>query len=172
MEMSLTIEQLKRRRSERGSVTVMTAVLMVGLVLALGLSIDVSRIYMVRTGLQNAADAAALAATRELNSGIGGLADAVIQAKAAALEANKYGINRTGAAGANVTIAKVEFSTSLADDATWYDNTTANNVPAGVEASIKYVRVTTQAASVGIIFAVKALGDTHVEQRSAVAGMS
>lgn len=170
--MSLTIEQLKRRRSERGSVTVMTAVLMVGLVLALGLSIDVSRIYMVRTGLQNAADAAALAAARELNSGIGGLADAVIQAKAAALEANKYGINRTGAAGANVTIAKVEFSTSLADDATWYDNTTANNVPAGVEASIKYVRVTTQAASVGIIFAVKALGDTHVEQRSAVAGMS
>ena len=170
--MSLTIEDLNRRRSERGSVTVMTAVLMVGLVLALGLSIDVSRIYMVRAGLQNAADAAALAAARELNSGLGGLADAVTQAKAAALEANKSGINRTGASGANVTIAKVEFSTSLDVGATWYDNTNGNTVPAGVEASVKFVRVTTQATSIGIIFAVRALGNTHVEERSAVAGMS
>src|SRR5882672_11402153 len=68
--------------SERGSVTIMTAVLMVGLVLVLGLSIDVSRIYMVRSGLQNAADAAALAAARELNSGTAGLTDAVTQANA------------------------------------------------------------------------------------------
>jgi hypothetical protein len=126
---------------------------------------------MVRSGLQNAADAAALAAARELNSGVGGLADAVIQAKAVALQDNKYGIDRTGG-GANVTIVKVEFSNSLAPNAEWYDNTTTNNVPAGVESSIKFVRVTTQAASVGIIFAVRALGDSHIEQRSAVAGMS
>src|SRR4051794_1070196 len=68
-------EVCNRWRSERGSVTIMTAVLMVGLVLVLGLSIDVSRIYMVRSGLQNAADAAALAAARELNSGSTGLTD-------------------------------------------------------------------------------------------------
>ena len=53
------------RSSERGSVTVMTAVLMFGLVLIIGLAIDVSRIYMLRAGLQNAADAAALAANME-----------------------------------------------------------------------------------------------------------
>ena len=73
----------KKRRSERGSVTIMTACLMLGLVLIVGLCIDVSRIYMLRAGLQNAADAAALAAARELNSGSDGLNDAVTQAQAA-----------------------------------------------------------------------------------------
>ncbi len=155
-------------RSERGSVTIMTAVLLVGLVLVIGLSIDVSRIYMVRSGLQNAADAAALAAARELNSGTGGLTDAVTQAQAAALEANKYGLNRTGAAVPNVTISTVEFAASL--NGPWYIG--AGGVPAGVETTIKYVRVTTQTASVSMLFAAKALGSTHIEQRTAVAGMS
>src|ERR1044072_1591479 len=84
---------LKLLRDERGTVTIMTAILMVGLVLVMGLSIDVGRIYMVRSGLQNAADAAALAAARELNSGPGGLNDAVTAANAVA---NKWGFNRTG----------------------------------------------------------------------------
>src|SRR5258708_7608086 len=157
---------------ERGSVTIMTAILLVGLCLVLGLSIDVSRIYMVRSGLQNAADAAALSAARELNSGTGGLSDAVTQAQAAALQANKYGLNRTGAAVPNVTISKVEFSTHLAANATWDDNTNGNTDPPGTETSIRYIRVTTQTASISMVFAAQALGSTHVEQRTAVAGMS
>ena len=169
--MSLTLEPLNRK-GERGSVTVMTAILLVGLVMVIGLCIDVSRFYMVRSGLQNAADAAALAAARGLNSGTGGLANAVAQARAATLESNKYGLNRSGATVPSVTISKVEFSTSLADNATWYDNTSGNHVPPGVETSIKYVRVTTQSATVGVVFAPQALGSTHVEQRTAVAGAS
>ena len=165
--MSLTPKQLRRRRSERGSVTVMTAVLLVGLVFVMGLSIDVSRIYMVRTGLQNAADAAALSAARELNSGTGGLTDAVAKAQAVALEANKYGLNRTGGAVPKVTILKVEFAPAI--DGPWYDGAAAAS---GVANTIKYVRVTTQTASVGILFAAQALGSSHVEQRTAVAGMS
>src|SRR6266404_7571233 len=131
---AMVSELFDRWRSERGSVTIMTAVLLVGLVLVIGLSIDVSRIYMVRSGLQNAADAAALAAARELNSGTGGLTDAVTQAQAAALEANKYGLNRTGAAVPNVTISTVEFAASL--NGPWYIG--AGGVPAGVETTIKY----------------------------------
>jgi hypothetical protein len=146
----------------------MTAVLMVGLVLAVGLSIDVSRIYMVRSGLQNAADAAALAAARELNSGTGGLGDAVAQAQAVALQSNKYGLDRTGSSVPSVTISQVAFAPTL--DGPWYVG--AGEVPAGVETTIKFVRVTTQAASVGIIFSARALGSDHVEQRTAVAGMS
>jgi Flp pilus assembly protein TadG len=150
----------------------MTAVLLVGIVGVLGLSIDVGRIYMVRTGLQNAADAAALAAARELNGGTGGLSKAVSQANAAALQANTYGLSRSGISVPSVTISKIEFSTSLAANATWYNNTNGNNVPAGTESSIKYVRVTTQAATVGIIFAAQALGSSHVEQRASTAGAS
>lgn len=171
--MSLTLAPSIRRRGERGSVTVMTAVLMVGLVLVIGLSIDVSRIYMVRAGLQNAADAAALAAARELNSGTDGLADAVTQAKATALEANKYGLNRTGGSVPNATISKVEFSTSLAANATWYDNTNGNTVPAGTEANIRYVRVTTMLTSVTLLFSARAFNsNTNDVQATATAGMS
>lgn len=168
VEMPLTHEQQERRRGERGSVTVMTAVLLVGLVLVIGLSIDVSRIYMVRSGLQNAADAAALAAARELNSGTGGLTKAESAANAASLQANKYGFNRTGLNAPAVTISRVEFAANLAGP--WYIG--AANVPGGVETVIRFVRVTTVAASVSVLFAVKALGNSHVEQRTAVAGMS
>jgi Flp pilus assembly protein TadG len=152
-------------RSERGTVTIMTALLMVGLVLALGMSIDVGRIYMVRSGLQNAADAAALAAVRELNSSTGGLNDAVTAANAVV---NTYGLNRTGVTVPQVTISKIEFASTL--NGTWYNG--AGAVPGGSVTAIKFVRVTTQAASINMIFAAKALGATHVEQAKATAGMS
>lgn len=162
----------RSRSSERGSVTIMAAILMIGLVLAIGLSIDVSRIYMVRSGLQNAADAAALAAARELNSGTGGLTEAETQANAIA---NQYGFNRTGVTAPSVTISKVEFAPSIdghcdAVNDGWCVG--AGSVPAGKVSSIKFVRVTTQAATVGILFAGQALGASHVEQRTATAGAS
>ena len=156
-----------RWRSERGSVTIMTAILLIGLVLVLGLSIDVSRIYMVRSGLQNAADAAALAAARELNSESGGLTDAVTQAQAVALEANKYGLNRQGVTAPDVTISKVEFAADI--NGTWYADASAAK---DVASTIRFVRVTTQAASVSVLLAASALGATHIEQRTAVAGAS
>ena len=165
--MSLMLAQSDRRRGERGSVTVMTAVLMVGLVLVIGLSIDVSRIYMVRAGLQNAADAAALAAARELNSGSDGLNDAVTQAQAAI--GNTFGLSRSGG-GATPTaeIATVEFAAFL--NGPWYLG--AGNVPVGSEPTIKFVRVTTQPTSITMLFTAKVLGNTNTMQASATAGMS
>jgi Flp pilus assembly protein TadG len=154
---------LRAWRSERGSVTVMTAVLLVGLVLVLGMAIDVARIYMVRSGLQDAADAAALAAARELNYGTTGLNNAVAQADAIV---NTYGFNHTGATASQVTITEVDFAQFLSGP--WYNGAAA--VPDA--SKIQFVRVWTQAASVNILFAVKALGNTHIEQAKAVAGVS
>src|SRR5215813_9239761 len=165
--MSLTNERVSRK-GERGNVMIMTAILAVGLVLAVGLCIDGARVYMTRAELQNAADAAALAAARELNSGTGGLTDAVIQAQAAALQANKWGLNRSGGSAPAVTITKVEFAASL--NGPWYNG--AGGVPGGAETTIKYVRVTTQTATSAVLFAVRALGNTHAESRTATAGMS
>src|SRR5262245_61965295 len=103
--MSLTCPQLKRQRSnERGSIILMTAIFMLILFLMLGLCIDVSRIYMIRAELQNAADAAALSAARELNSGDTGIDAAVTRA---ANIVNNQGFEKFG-----VTIATVEFSTN------------------------------------------------------------
>jgi Flp pilus assembly protein TadG len=157
-----------RLKGQRGNVMIMTAIFAVGLLLAVGLCIDGSRIYMTRAELQNAADAAALAAARELNSGTSGLDNAVIEAQAAALQANKYSLNRAGATAPAVTISSVEFAADL--NGPWYAG--AGGVPAGSEASIKYVRVTTLTTNTTILFAISALGNSHDESRTAVAGMS
>src|SRR5215207_10466534 len=106
-KMPLGPTRTKRRRDERGSVMIMTAILMAGIILAVGLCIDVARVYMVRTELQNAADAAALSAARELNSGSGGIQDAVIRATTIV---NNFGFNR---AAVNVPAVNVQFAINL-----------------------------------------------------------
>jgi Flp pilus assembly protein TadG len=143
----------------------MTAVLMLGLVLIMGLSIDVSRIYMMRAGLQNAADAAALAAARELNSGTQGLIDAVTRAQAIV---NTYGFNRTGVTAPTAVITTVEFATSL--NGPWYLG--AGGVPTESVSAVRFVRVTTQAASVTMLLTGRVLGANQNVQRTATAGMS
>lgn len=157
-----------RLKGQRGNVMIMTAIFAVGLMLAVGLCIDAARIYMTRAELQNAADAAALAAARELNSGTSGLNDAVTAAQASALQTNKYSLNRTGATAPAVTISSVEFAADLGGP--WYAGAAA--VPAGTETSIKYVRVTTLTTNTAVLFGLSALGNSHAESRTATAGMS
>ncbi len=149
---------LIRKRSERGSVMIMTAILMFGIILAVGLCIDISRIYMVRTELQNAADAAALAAARELNSGVSGIQDAVTRATTI--------VNNQGFSRAAVTIAQVEFAVNL--NGTYVSSATAQANPA----NIRFVRVTTQSHATTMLFSARVLGASRSESRSATAGMS
>jgi len=139
---------------------IMTAMSMLFLLLLVGLCIDVSRIYMVRAELQNAADAAALTAARELNGGTGGIDDAITRANAVV---NTRGFNKVG-----VTVDSVEFATSLYGT---YMNATDAKATGTVE-NVRYVRITTAAATTNILFGVKALGTSHTESRQAVAGMS
>jgi len=162
---SIKVGLKSRRDGERGSVTVMTAVLMVGLVLVMGLCIDVSRVYIARAGLQNAADAAALAAARELNSGATGLTDAVTRANEIV---NNYGLSRTGISTPTAGIASVEFATSL--NGPWYLG--AGGVPSGSVSAVRFVRVTTTAASVTMLLAGRVLGASRSVQQRATAGMS
>lgn len=162
---AMPLRPLKHKLSEchadeRGSVMIMTAILMAGLVLAMGLCIDVARIYMVRTELQNAADAAALAAARELDSGAGGIIDAVARATTIV---NTYGFND---AAVNVAATDVKFAINL--NGTYVSAATAQANPA----TYRFVQVTTQSASTPMLFSARVLGANHVESRSAVAGMS
>src|SRR5215813_1093300 len=156
-----TSDKEARHEGQRGSVMIMTAILAVGLLLAVGLAIDISRIYMIRTERQNAADAAAVTAARELNGGSGGIDNAVTKASAVL---NTQGFNKAG-----VTISSVEFAVNL-DDATYMDQATARttaNAP-----NVHFVRVTTTASSTPILFALQALGTTRTEASQAVAGQS
>src|SRR5438445_98660 len=158
--MSLSNAQ-RNRKGEHGSVIIMTAILALGLMLVVGLCIDASRIYMIRAERQNAADAAALTAARELNGGQGGIDDAVTQASAI--------VNTQDFKKAGVTVASIEFAANLNDNP--YMNAATARVPA-TAATIRFVRVTTQASTTTILFALNALGATHTEGSQAVAGMS
>src|SRR5260370_14382603 len=63
MVLSSILHQLRRLRAdERGSVAIIMGVLIIPLVGALGIGFEVSNWYMTARGMQNAADAAALAA--------------------------------------------------------------------------------------------------------------
>jgi Flp pilus assembly protein TadG len=159
----------RQRTDERGSIIIMTAIFMLLLFLMLGLSIDVSRIYMVRAELQNGADAAALSAAREFNGGSIGIDNAVARAK------NIINVQGFGAKG--ITISTVEFATALVtnvntnvDSTVWLTDTQAKD-PTRVS-QIKFVRVTTGTEATAILFGLAALGSSHEENRNAVAGMS
>jgi Flp pilus assembly protein TadG len=58
----------RKVRHRRGAVLVMTAAAMAGLMVVTAFAVDLSRLYVLRTELQTAADAAALAAAMRLNS--------------------------------------------------------------------------------------------------------
>jgi len=153
--------KLNDRKGERGSVTIMTAVFALLLLLMVGLTIDVSRIYMVRAELQRAADAAALTAARELNGGTSGIDDAVTQATN--VIANDQGLRAKTA----VAITSVEFAANLNDNP--YLSATAAKT---VASTIKFVKVTTASSTTSILFASSALGVSQTESKQAVAGMS
>src|SRR5215467_4397431 len=159
-QMRLKNKQANRHANERGSVMIMTAILMAGIVLAVGLCIDVARMYMVRTELQNAADAAALAAARELDSGAGGIQDAVTRATTII---NNYGFNH---AAVNISATNVQFAINL--NGSYVSAATAAANPT----NYRFVKVTTQSVATPMLFSARVLGANHTESRNAVAGMS
>jgi Flp pilus assembly protein TadG len=152
------------RNGERGSIIIMTAIFALLLLLMVGLCIDVSRIYVVRAELQNAADAAALTAARELNGGTEGIDNAVTQATT--VIANNQGLRTK----VNVGIAEITFATTL--NGTYMTAATAKTQSASTMSNIQFVKVTTQSTSTNILFASSALGASHAESREAVAGKS
>jgi Flp pilus assembly protein TadG len=133
---------------------------MLSILLAVGLGIDISRFYLVKTELQNGADAAALAAVSALNGAPKGIDDAL-----AAINntANKYNFNKTG-----IQITNVEFSPNL--DAGYMPASGAKG--AGTSASIRFVRVTTQPSPVAVSFAAIVLGKSKNLTATATAGYS
>src|SRR5207244_9228933 len=93
------------RRGERGAILVLSAIGMLAVLLAVGLGVDISRFYLAKTELQNAADAAALAAVSGLNSSGPGITEATNRAVQAM---NNYDFNQQAVSfpRANVLFAK------------------------------------------------------------------
>ncbi|HKP46910.1 MAG TPA: pilus assembly protein TadG-related protein [Pyrinomonadaceae bacterium] len=150
----------KNRKNERGSVLAVSAIGMLALLLAVGLGVDISHLYLAKNELQNAADAAALAGASGLNyddSGIGYAADRAVK------EMNKYEFNQQAV---SFPRANVVFAANL--NGPYMDELSAK----GVASTIRFVQVTTQQSPVGISFVSNVLGKTFNLKAEATAGVS
>lgn len=153
-------KQAGDRKRERGSVLATSAIGMLSILLAVGLGIDISRFYLTKTELQNAADAAALAAASALDASANGITKAADRAIASM---NKYDFNHTGVAFPRNNVL---FATNL--EGTYMDEASAKTSPA----NIRFVKVTTPESPVGVSFAASILGTSKNLTASAIAGLS
>lgn len=161
--MNRTQAQIKcDRKGERGTVLATAALSMLSLLLAAGLGVDISRFYLAKTELQNAADAAALAAASALNASSGGINEATDRAVEVM---NKYDFNKTSI---GIQRSNVEFAVNL--DGPYMSEASA--APAGVAKKIRFVRVTTPSSPITVTFAAMVLGSKRDMSATATAGMS
>ena len=154
------LEQAGTRNRERGSVLATSAIAMLSVLLAVGMGIDISRLYLSKTELQNAADAAALAGVSGLTGGAPGITEAVDRA---VKTMNSYDFNKTG-----VTFPRdnVKFAVNL--DGNYMSESDAFLSPT----NIRFVQVTTPQEPVGISFAAFLLGSSRNLSATAIAGYS
>ena len=150
------------KKSERGSVLAMSAVGMLAFLLATGMAVDISHFYLVKSELQNAADAAALAGASALNLGATGIQRAQQRATAAM---NSYEFNSKGLAIPDVN---VKFAVNVGGP--YVDAASASG--ASVVKKIRFVKVETPAVPVQVFLAAPVLGGSKNLRAEATAGMS
>jgi len=103
-----------RHHQQSGAVAVMSGLLlMLVLIPVSGLVLDLGHLYIVKTELQNLADASALAAGKDLDNSDAGLNKAVASGKAVALK-NRYDF------GSTLTLQNDNFRFAASPDGPWY----------------------------------------------------
>lgn len=156
----------QNRRGERGSILAVSALGMLSLLLAVGLGVDISHLYLAKNELQNASDAAAIAGASGLNFDSTGITEATNRAVKAM---NSYEFTNTNVV---FTSANVRFGRNLSD----FDN--GSDMGAGaasddtVAPSIRFVKVTTPQSPVKIAFLGSVLGNSLDLTAHAIAGVS
>lgn len=151
------------RSKERGAILYVVAAGLVVLIGFAGLAIDLGMLYNVKTDLQNATDAAALAGAWQLNGTPTGINNAVTSAINAA---NKFYFNNNPVGVVN---ADVTFSTQM--DSGFMSAAAAAD--AAVAPTIKYIKVTkTQTMDLSLLKIIPGVASTQNVASNAVAGQS
>jgi Flp pilus assembly protein TadG len=158
--------QRKNRKGERGSILAMSAIGMLSLLLAVGLGVDITHLYLAKNELQNAADAAALAGASGLNFDASGIAKATALATK---EMNKYEFNNQPVA---ITDANVRFAANLSDFDSGPGLNQTQAAATGVPSTIRFVKVITPNSPVPISFVGFLLGSNRNLTAQAVGGVS
>ncbi len=131
---------LKNRQG--GAVAVMVGISMVLLIGLLAMVIDLGHLYIVRTGLQNAADAAALSGAEQLNGKLLGVNDTstnngAVQWAIATAAKNNYDFSSNPV---NITIANIKVG-DCPDDGCMVDASTITTDAAAVGKTFLQVRI-------------------------------
>lgn len=127
------------RQRQRGAIAIMVGFLIIALIGMLGIVIDLGHLYVRKTELQNAADAAALAGARQLNGQAGGISAAAASAIAIAA-ANASDLGKSAVA---ITNAQIRFGPT--PDGAWSDLATAQGNPA----NMRFIRIDTAGIAQG-----------------------
>lgn len=158
--MSQTLKH-KGRETERGSILAVSAIGMLTFLLAVGLCVDISHMYVVKAELQNAADAAALAGSSALNSAPTGITEATNRAVQVM---NNYEFNKEGV---TINPENVKFAVNFGGP--YMDSVSAQ----AVADQIRFVHVEIPPKDVDVFFATPVLKtDTVNLSQEAIAGMS
>ena len=155
-----SVEQTEKRKRQRGSILATSAIGMLSVLLAVGLGVDISRLYLSKAELQNAADAAALAGVSGLNGDAPGITEAANRAVTAM---NKYDFNKTG-----VTFPRSNVLFAVNLEGPYMSEGSAFLSPT----NIRFVKVTTPDSPVGMSFAAMVLGNSRNLSATATAGLS
>jgi Flp pilus assembly protein TadG len=123
-------------KRQGGVVAPTTALALVVLVAFLGVAVDVGRLFVIKTELQNAADACALAAAQELD----GNAGALTRAENSGITAGTRNGVHFQSAPVVIAVSDVKFSTTLSSASG--DNSNYQTQAAGAPANSRYAMCT------------------------------
>ncbi len=136
------------RKNQQGAVAILVALSLVILVGMLALVVDLGHLYLAKTGLQNAADAAALSGARKLDETLDGINNAVADATETAGQ-NTY-LHDLGQEAVVLTSANIMFSNNPnATAGNWLSVAQAQAAPAG----LTFIKVDTGGRSLATWFA-------------------
>jgi len=157
-----------RREKERGSVLAYTVLSTLFLFLAVGLGADLGHLYLVKTELQNAADASALAGASALLLPIDERISTAVDRAVSVMNKNKYNFNRRefeDTMPQDEQRALIEFAVNL-------DGPYVGEGAVTSPEKIRFVRVTTPAVPVSIFFSLPVLGSSRNLDAKATSGLS
>jgi len=160
-----------RRKGERGNVLAYTVLSALFLFLAVGLGVDLSHIYLAKTEMQNAADAAALAGASALTLPNPDRITTAVDRAIELLNANRYNFDNKTFDVDRETLcdpgkACVTFSDNL--NGTYVDEDTAHGAPE----NIRFIKVVTPSEPVRVFFAMPIMGSNLPLTAKATAGLS
>lgn len=165
-------KSLTDRTNERGAVLAYTVLSFIFLFLAVGLGVDLSHLYTVKTEAQNAADAAALAAATALRLPEGDRVEAAMDRAVAVLNENKYNFNNKSFDGVMSQTAQrdlVKFAVNLNGPYVLADDV---NTTFGSDRNLRFVEVTTPNVPVSLFFSAPFLGSTRDLSATATSGLA